>query len=111
MTLFLSGTGEARGGLQDGAIGIPGQGTPVLPMQLTMNVDGLWRGAVYSGPQTVLPDILYAGSLAQTANEVVQLNIRLPEFDVPTVHSAQLTLKVGDASTPAATIFVANGGR
>jgi uncharacterized protein (TIGR03437 family) len=111
MTLFVSGTGEAQGGLQDGAIGIPGQGTPLLPVQLTIAVDLLWRGALYNGPQTVVPDILYVGSLAQTANEVVQVNIRLPEFDVPTVHSAQLSLKVGNASAPTAAIFVSNGGR
>lgn len=110
MTLFVSGTGEAQRGLQDGAIGVPGQGTPVLPIQLTMDVDLLFRGAAYSGPPTVVPDILYVGSLAQTANEVVQLNIRLPELDVPLVHSAQLSLKVGDASAPAAAIFVMNGG-
>ena len=38
-----------------------------------------------------------AGSLAETANEVLQINIRLPEIDVPTVHSAQLSLEVGGA--------------
>ncbi len=111
LMLFVSGAGEAQDGLRDGAAGIPGQGRPLLPIQLTMDVDLLWRGVVYSGPSTVVPDILYAGSLAQTANEVVQINVRLPEFDVPAVHSAQLSLKIGGASAPAAAIFVSNGGR
>jgi uncharacterized protein (TIGR03437 family) len=111
MTLFVSGAGQAEGGLQDGAIGVPGQGRPLLPIQLTMDVDALWRGTLYNGPRTVAPDVLYAGSLAQTANEVLQMNIRLPEIDVPTVHSAQLLLEVGGAKAPSAAIFVSNSGR
>ncbi len=111
MMLFVSGAGEAQGGLQDGAIGVPEQGRPLLPIELTMEVDPLWRGALYSGPQTVVPDILYAGSLAQTANEVVQMNIRLPELDVPAVHSTRLSLKIGGESAPDAAIFVSNSGR
>lgn len=96
MTLFVAGAGKTQDALQDGAIGVPGQGTPSLPLQLTINV----------GPQTATPQILYAGSLSQTANAVVQINIRLPDLDIPTVRDAQLILKVGEASAPPAVIFI-----
>lgn len=113
MTLFLAGAGQTVEKLEGGAVGVPGQGKPLLPLQLTMSVDPSYRGVPYNGPRSAAAEILYAGSLAQIANGVVQMNVQLPDLDIDSVRDAKLTVQVGDdpASASTAAIFVWNGGR
>jgi uncharacterized protein (TIGR03437 family) len=96
LTLFLTGAGALSPSLPDGAVGAPFQAKPALPVRVSVGaLDG---------------QVLYSGTLADTVNSVVQLNLQLPEFDVPSI-SKQLIRVTTGISPAQADIYLWNNGK
>jgi uncharacterized protein (TIGR03437 family) len=95
VTMFLTGAGAVTEPPTDGAVGVPFQGQPQLPVHVTV------------GTQDAT--VLYAGSSAGAVTGVLQLNIKLPDLDAGAVVRSPISVSVGD-STTSSYIYLWNGG-
>src|SRR5262249_13102952 len=69
IALFITGAGLPARPVPDGMPGVVGEGAPKLPVRVS--VGGL------NG------EVLYAGSFAGVTNGAVEIDVRLPQLDVP----------------------------